>query len=297
MISWRLLLASVTVLLATGVLLAGAPVHAAGEKQEITISPASLKVSTTPGVASSGTFKVVNTGDLDFDYKVYAKPYSVTGEGYGPNYSEENGRSLAYQWVSFDITSGTLKPRQEQEIAYEFFIPANAAPGSHHSVIFAETVPKEGSGDMVVRTKRVGTLVRMTVGGERVEEARTESIHLPWLQWQSSLQASVRLENVGNVDADVATGITVRSLFGTVLHAEQRVNAVFPDHPRVIEYEWPSKWRAGIYRAEVTSEVFGRVTTVNRFVILAPAWAVAVVVVLLLSGALFLGYRHLRKAA
>lgn len=282
--------------LGTGLLFAVTPASAVDKPEEITVSPASLKLTTAPGTTSEGTFKVINTGQTELQFTVYAKPYTVQNEQYEPNYEVESPRSSIYRWVSFDRTGGLLKPGQEQEIAYTMRVPHDASPGSHYGVLFAEAVPDEASGgdQVIVRKKRVGAVVRLTVDGEHRQSGRTEQINLARWQWRSPLTADIRIINDGNVDLEAATSLTVDSIIGTRVHHEDRTGAVFPGLPRTIEHQWGGAWTAGIYRVTVTSEVLDEVTTTQRYVILAPAWAIATLTVAVLSAAMYIGYRRLR---
>ena len=279
-----------------GLLLFSAPALAA-DAEEITISPASLKLEAKAGQSTSGTFKVINTGNVDLKFSVYASPYSVINTEYSPDYSVENKRNVISKHVTLSVTEGTLKPREEQVVSYSIAAPADAAPGSHYTVLFAETVPSDSDGGVVVRTKRVGALARITVDGERIEDARTESITVPWWHWKSKLTANIHLDNTGNVDLDATTSIMIKSLIGRKLHFEQRTNAVFPDNPRVISYEWGSKWKAGIYRVEVSSSIDGEDTTISKLVVLAPAWAVALLAILVLACLMLYGMRKINSKA
>lgn len=278
-----------------GLLFAGAPIVAAQDgREEITISPATTTIQADPGQELSGSFKVINTGETDLEFTVYARPYSVETEAYNPNYSAVSERSSVYKWVQFDTTEGRLTPGTEQQIAYTVRIPANASPGGHYSVLFAETVPAEGGDQMVVRNKRVGSVVRLTVDGERNESGQTSWIKLPWLQLHAPLTASTRVTNEGNVDVDAATTLTVRSLFGRELYSEQQTNAVFPSQPRMIEREWEDAPVFGVYRASFTTTVLGEDTTVNRYVVMMPVPVMVIIIIGVLAGVLYAGYRRLR---
>lgn len=272
-----------------------APAVNAVEAEEITMSPATIKLEGEAGKSTSGKFKVINTGEVEFDFKVYAAPYSVTGVEYSPDYNSVIQRNSISASVDISTKSGTLAPKQEQEISYTVSIPADAPPGSNYAVIFAETVPDDGSG-MILRTKRVGSVMRLTVDGDRIEQGRTESITVPWWSWKSTLEADIALENTGNVDLDASTGIIVKSLLGRELHIEQRSNAVFPDFPRVISYEWGGEWRAGIYKVEVSSDIAGESATESKYIVLSPPWTVAVFAIFVLAGIMAYGIKQIRKA-
>lgn len=268
---------------------------AAQEREEITMSPAQLRVGGEPGAPVSGKFKVANTGEVEFEFKVYANPYSVTNESYQADYENEAARGDAHKWVSFDITSGTLAPREIAEISYTITPPDNATPGSHYGVIFAETVPPDNAADVVVRAKRVGSVVRLNVAGDTALDGRTESIQLPSVWWQSSIVAGIRVENTGNTEFDARTTLKIETLLGGELYNDEKTHAVFPGYPRYIEQDWGGNWRFGLYRATVTSDVLGEQTIVKRWVLLLPAWLISTLSILAIATAMYVGFRHLQR--
>lgn len=276
-----------------GLLFAGTPV-AAESREEITISPATTMLRSDPGSQVSGEFKVVNTGETTLNYTIYARPYSVETEAYRPNYSAVSERSSVYKWVQFDQTEGSLNPGDEQSVRYTVRIPQDASPGGHYSVLFAETVPEQTDEQMVVRNKRVGSVVRLTIDGERNEKGSVDTIGLASFQMKAPLKASARILNDGNVDIDADTTLTVQSIFGRELYSEKHTNAVFPGQPRLIEREWGEAPAFGLFKVTMSASVLGDETTEQRYVLMMPLTAVIAVVIIVLAGVLYAGYRRLR---
>lgn len=291
----RLMIGLASALFIGGLILVGQPASANQSREEITLSPASVKLDGAPGENQTGSFKVINSGEGQLRFTVYARPYSVQTEDYTPDYTQVAERSSVYRWVQFDLTEGSLQPGDEANINYTIRIPETASPGGHYSVLFAETVPEADEEQMVVRNKRVGTIVRLTVDGEHEERGRTESIKLGRFWLDAPLLGEIRIENTGNVDLDAQTSLTVWSLFGRELHREVRTSAVFPDQPRRIAMEWTDGGAFGVYKVALVSEVLDESTSLERYVVRVPTWGlVLLAVVIILAGGLYAGYRQKR---
>src|SRR5690349_20528328 len=67
----------------------------------LTISPTSIDQQIKPGTTYQGSVLVINQGDTKFSYKVYATPYSVSGEEYKPYFSPIPGATDISSWFSF----------------------------------------------------------------------------------------------------------------------------------------------------------------------------------------------------
>jgi len=267
---------------------------AAEPREEITLSPATAKLSARVGQTQKDSFKVINTGNVAFDYTVYARPYSVDTEAYKPNYSDTPERSDLYRWVQFDKATGSLQPGQTQEINYSVIVPQSATPGGHYGVLFAETVPAQSKRDVVVRTKRVGSVVRMTVEGDVELAGKVSSIDVPWLQFQSPLEVKARIENSGNVDFDAATTMRVDTIFGRNVFQSDDSHVIFPHKPRAISTAWDGVSGIGLYRVSYRVSAVDDEQSATSYVFMLPRTLLLVLVMLLLAGGIYVAYRRLR---
>jgi len=258
----------------------------ASAREEITASPVTQKFVLDAGSTQTGQFKVVNTGDIAFDFTVYAKPYSVQGQNYSPNYTDESAaRADAYKWVSFDITKGTLNPGDSQDITYTIDVPKGASIGGHYGVLFAETQPKQAEGNQVARKKRVGTILRVNVNGNINEKGSVLRSSIPGFQFSPPLQASLDVKNDGNVDFNVDSNIEVHDVFGNLKYKDKKSNIVYPDTTRHIEQNWQSAAWLGLYKVDLHASYLGNDFKVSHYVLMIPRWLIALVFMLLVGGA------------
>ena len=274
--------------------IAPSAIFAAEPREEITMSPATAKLSAKIGDSKKASFKVVNTGDIKFDYTVYARPYSVDTEAYNPNYSDTPERSDLYRWVQFDKATGSLEPGQTDEIEYSVLVPQSATPGGHYGVIFAETVPSESQKDVVIRTKRVGSVVRMTVEGGVEQSGKISSIDVPWLQLQSPLEVNARLENNGNVDFEATSTTTVKTIFGREVFKSDNSYIVFPDKPRQISTGWDDASVIGLYKVSYSVSAVDDQQSATSYVLMLPRTLILVMACLILAGGIYAAYRSRR---
>lgn len=299
-ILWRTSLASGVVFAGLVMLVFGAAAYAAespassDKREEITLSPAVSELTVEPGEMQSGEFTVLNTGDKEFSYIVYARPYSVDTEAYQPNYSDTPARSNLYRWVQFDVTEGKLAPGEEQKINYTILVPDDAEAGGHYGVLFAETVADEAEGQVIARNKRVGSIVQLAVGGDVERSGKVESQTIPWLQTKPPLSTEVIVNNQGNIDFDATITTRVTTIFGREIYQATNDYVIYPDKPRRINPHWEGAPALGLLRVEQTVEVLGNEQLVTGYVLMIPRWALIVLLMSLIGGGVYVAYRRLR---
>lgn len=277
-LSYRLFLAGI-VLFAVG---ATAPAFAAEDdsdkREEITLSPATKQHKITASATKQDSFKVINTGETTYSFTVYARPYFVEGEDYQPVYTTDEKRSDAYSWVQFDKTAWTIKPGETAQVNYTIRVPANASPGGHYGVLFAETDPSdadEGT-QSVLRTKRVGSVLSVTVPGDIKRAGEVLETNIGRLQFEPPLETTTRIQNTGNIDFDATQTLTVKDVFGRVKYKDSAVRTIFPDTTRKVDFDWQSAAWFGLYRVDLKTAFLDKDTTTSRLVMVVPLWLLLV---------------------
>jgi hypothetical protein len=255
------------------------PVNAAEQTESsalesILISPGSKRYELKQGEERTDSLRVVNDGTSTFDFNVYARPYSVNDEAYVPDFTAEPKNADAYKWVKFDKTSFRLEPGESTNVEFAIRVPANAAPGGHYGVLFAETQPSDDGG-AVVRKKRVGSILYVTVDGNVTTGGQSVGASVPFFQFNPPLQASERIRNTGNTDFTVTSDIEVADIFGAVKHKATRESVVLPDSTRRIESNWSSPAWMGLYKVTMTTKFLDKNETSSHHVLLVPVWVYA----------------------
>lgn len=265
-------------------------------RSNITLSPASQRMTIDAGATVSGKVSVVNDGTTDEDVIVYSRPYSVKGEAYEPDYDNKAPNTDIYQWIRFATTSYHIKAGQTLEIPYVIQVPTGAAPGGHYGVIFVETQPPKGSSDAVIRKKRVGTIVLATIEGEVKRAGSVLSTGADWWQTRPPLTVNSRVKSTGNTDIQVTTQLKVSDLFGAVKYEAAKEFTVYPGTTRRIDQTWDTAPWFGLFRAEQTITVLGKSTTGTQYVLVAPRWLPITVFVLVIVGVVY-GWRKRRTTS
>lgn len=268
----------------------------AQDTEKLTLSPTSKRYEIEAGSSQKDNIRVINNGETEYDFVVYARPYSVNNEQYEPNFEEVTPRSQAYRWVQFDKTDFTLKPGDEVTVEYTLRVPEDAAPGGHYGVIFAETQPKdEGSGNVIARKKRAGSIIYAKVDGEIKQEGNISHTEIPFWQHNPPLTAAGRVENTGNVDFEVSSQLKVQNIFGTTVHEDSRTQPVLPETTRAFSLEWDGAPQLGLYKAETTFSFLDQQKVTAGYVLLMPSWLPVFLVILVVAGVGYVVARRFRK--
>jgi hypothetical protein len=257
--------------------------------QAITITPTSIDKTILPGQTISGQTQVLNQADSPFDFKVYAAPYSVTGEEYDPSFTPIPGATEVTDWIQLKAAKSRLEPFSVSSLDYRIAVPADAKPGGYYAVIFAETESKiEGSG--VTTQKRVGTVVYIKVAGDTVERGRVITWEVPWLQKPNMIQ-TLRIENSGSSHFAATIRTTVKDLFGSTKLSYAQKRNVLPEKIRRVDIIWEKTPPLGIFKVDGSVEILGNTTQLDSkyvFIVSQPIRrgimvAVGVITVLILG--------------
>ncbi len=233
--------------------LGAVPVHAASGG--LTISPTSIDKEIAPGSSYNDQILVINQGELDISYHVYATPYSVSGEEYKPYFSPIKGATDITKWFTFKNTGGVLKIGAQDTIPFTVSVPKGTNPGSYYATVFAETEDKGISG--VVTRKRVGTVLYIRVAGNAVERGNIDTWSVPWLQ-RSPFTATVKIANSGSVHFQSDVKVTVSDLFGGPKFTFTRQPKILPQKLRDIPVAWENGSTFGLFKVGGTVTYLGK---------------------------------------
>ena len=267
------------------------------DADSITLSPVSRKYSLEAGQTVEDKLTVVNDGKTAYDIAVYSRPYSVTNEAYEPDFTKTPANADAYGWVKFPKTKYRLEAGQSIEVPFSMTVPANAKPGGHYGVVFAETQPDEAAanGNAVIRKKRVGAILYATVKGDFITKGQLDSTHIPFWQPQPPLHAESRATNSGNSDFVNATEFTVKDVFGNTKFTQIKEFTLLPGTSRVMSFDWNGASWLGFYKVELKQTVLGKTSVDSGYVLLLPRYLPVLLVVVLLIGGAYAWFRHKKK--
>lgn len=262
------------------------------QRDSIALSPVSQRFDLKTSEQGANKVTVINDGDADIMFVVYARPYSVKNESYEPEFEKTSKSTDIYQWIAFEKTSYALKAGERVDVPYEFKVPATAASGGHYAVIFIETQPQPGATDSVVRKKRLGSIILATVDGRLIKTGSTLGTSVKFWQTAAPLIGASRFENTGNADYQVDATMTVTDLFGSIKYHEAKEYVVYPGTIRRISIEWQKAPWFGLFKVEYTTAALGKATHSSNYVLMLPRWLAAISVVLVAIG---VGYTLIRR--
>lgn len=265
-------------------------------RESITLSPVSKRYEIAAGAVREDKLTIINDGEVDFDFTVYTRPYSVTDENYTPDFTKTAQNTNIYQWVQFPQAKFHLKAGASIEVPYIVRVPQAAKPGGHYGVIFAETQPSgkvEGSG--VVRKKRVGSILYATVKGQTTRKGALQSVSVPFWQAGSPLKVVSRITNEGNTDFVDTTTYRIKDIFGNVKSETKSEYPILPQTIRRISHEWTGAAWIGLYNVELTHDYLGKSETTQGYVVIVPRYLLILGGVLALIGGGFALRRRFKK--
>jgi hypothetical protein len=275
--------------------------HAVGDDtqvESILLSPVSKHYNVKAGSTTSDTFKVINDGKADYDFVVYARPYSVSDsdELYTPDFVSKAQNADAYKWVQFAQPSYHIPVGKTVDVAYTLRVPANATPGGHYGVLFAETQANEQtSGNVVKRTKRVGAILYATVDGNVTTSGKFVGTDVPFFQFSAPLKIRQRVSNSGNTDFAVTSEVKVTDIFGGLKYKASSNPSVLPATTRAVNNAWTNPAWIGIYNVQQTAKFLDTSHTSSSYVLLVPLWVYLTVVILVGGRVLYAVVRRRKK--
>lgn len=247
------------------------------------VSPTKQTVKLTPGETYTGTFKVQNVGLKKFKYKVYATPYSVTSDNYDLTYTQKNNYTQIAEWITFDKKQGTLESETDIDITYTIKVPKDVPAGGQYAALMAETDDSNGSNNSVVKTtSRVGTVIYGHVAGQTRKSANVISNNLPGFLFSGPLSATSLIENTGNIDGDASYTVRIKPIISNEYIFDNQdkpdTRKILPGTRRFNTVSWTNVPTFGIYNAEQTIKIFGKVvSTENKLVIVCPIWIIIII--------------------
>ena len=265
---WLLIIA-----LAAGFVLFGPWTGRAAAMQGIGISPTSQEVTVVPGAKATGTITVINDGDTDVQYKLYASDYRVSGENYEGNFTSQaaEARVSPVTWFTLPAGTFTVKARQQVEQPYTISVPANATVGGHYGAVFVQTIPPPAkSGAQVARIDRLASIFYLAVGGDLKTSGRIASFRVPLIQALSPIDAALVMTNDGNVHFMTDITAQLSTPFGKVGRPVTVRGEVLPATSRRFKLELPTDAPLGIYNVKASVSYAGKIERVDQWMLLMP---------------------------
>ena len=219
---------------------------ASAATQQLEITPTSLVASLDKGTSLDETLTVVNPGTTAYNFKVYATPFSVTGEDYTQNFNPIKNAENVGNWFTFSSTTYHIEPNQTLNVQYRVNAPKNALAGGHYATLFVETTNTADVNGVVIHD-RLGAIAYLTVNGPVKTEGSFLTWSVPYLQ-RPNLTADVRIQNTGGVHFESTINATVKDIFGGTKFTYSSKHEILPQTIRKIPVVWPKTPSFGLYK-------------------------------------------------
>ena len=256
----------------------------------ISVLPAQQRLTLEPGETKTAEVTVVNSGNVEYEVKVYATPYTVS-EDYTSNVFEGDTLpfSQIWRWISFDGKDTNdlfvLEPGTRKTIEFTIDVPESVPAGGQYAGIMAEVAPPTDATG-IVSIRRVASLLYTNINGETIDKG--EVTNRIWQSFHSNgdIKTSLTVKNLGNTDFAVENHLIVDNLFGRrVDEIIEPAKVILPDTSRIFELNWESKSPIGIYRLTQQTKFLDQTITETKLIFILPVWfiilALAVLIILI----------------
>jgi len=251
------------------------------------------------GDAMEKEVRVTNQSGADTKVRVYATPYSVQGNDYSPNFSNETSRTQIARWINFDEgeTGKTITdndtPKVEYPIAqgeeitvkYTIDVPKDSPNGGQYAVIFIESAGESGNvtSSGINAVYRVGIIIMANINGVTRDGAEIRSTKIPifYINNEKEVRGDAIVANTGNTDIPFVQEFKISTLFGREVFTETKSFDVFPDTERANKLVWEDAPSIGIFKASYKVIGLDQVEERNTIIIIMPVFAIIILLLLL----------------
>ncbi len=216
----------------------------------VTLTPIRFEISGNPGDTLTEEMILVNETNVEEIFYSSFANFEAQGDTGSPAFVEPTDGLGT--WMSTDVSSIGLEPRQQKIIKLTIEIPKDAEPGGYFAVIFWGTSPPGGSGRVSVGAK-TGILVLLSVNGDVREEAGLVDFNIFEKKfWHNTLPVSFeyRFSNNGGDRIKPQGKIIIRnSIFLPTenIDANSSEGNILPSSTRKFKVDWIKYERAMDY--------------------------------------------------
>src|SRR6266566_1054456 len=183
----------------------------------ISINPAHVELTATPGAHLVSTFKFWNGTSADLLVHLQAADFTPQGEeGQILVDGEEDLANSLKHWITIAAPDVNIPAGEEPTIDFSLDVPANASPGSHWGTLLAVLAP-QGTGPGTAVQTRFGLLILVRVLGDVREKLVLESASVPHFTDSPPITVEARFRNEGTVHEAPQGTIEVRNMFGALV--------------------------------------------------------------------------------
>lgn len=280
----------------------------------ISVSPTSSdRMSLSPGDVVNGSFSVTQTGRDVNMISFYVG--AMSGAEDGESYEVETERTRIAKWTKLHLSNDcpiekeengkiftTMDPLEVCEVYYHIEVPQDAVGGSQDAAIFAQSSSQNDTDNESMGVHNVYRFAyRLWTDVDAPGAHYSGKIiknNVPWLVLSEPITVSTKTENDGTLDYLNQYEITVKNYFGgEEVYHQDFTRTVMADGAVETSNTWEETPEVGIFLVSQRIEMGEELSSVEKIVLVLPAWWLIIIlaVLLLLIWALVIKIRQYTK--
>ena len=260
---------------------------------EFSVTPMNQMIELVPGetyIFSITVSNPVNSAE-NFDYRVYAAPYSVVTEEYDADVAKKTDHTRMVDWITITEPTGTIVPNETKDIEFTITVPENAPGGGQYAAIIVGADDKDevNGSTAVTNVLEIASILYAKVDGEIVHDGEVVENNVPGFVTDPKINVSSLITNEGNMHEIASIAITAKNVFTgeTIASAELENGAyaelILPDSQRFINKEINELPMIGIINVQQDIYYNGETSTVEKNVIVCPIWFLVLLALTLMA--------------
>lgn len=260
---------------------------------EFSVTPMNQMIELVPGETYTFSITVsnpVNSAE-NFDYKVYATPYSVVTEEYDADVAKKTDYTRMVDWITIAEPTGTIVPNGTKNIEFAITVPENAPGGGQYAAIIVGADDKDevNGSTAVTNVLEIASILYAKVDGEIVHKGEVVENNVPGFLVDNPMTISSLIANTGNVHEIAEIVIKATNVFTgeTIASAELDNGAyaelIMPDSQKFVSKKIDELPLLGIVNVRQDIYYNGEVSTTEKNVLICPIWFLMLVVLLVMA--------------
>lgn len=252
------------------------------------MSPMTNRISLNPGETYTGSFWIMNPEEntISIKYSLEVKSF-YRDDNSRAIFEDIEGRGQIANWITLNVpSSGSILPKESDEVFYTINVPEDAPAGGQYAAITATSVPPDNNDSSAIAVKEsivMAHTIFAEVSGETRLSAEITDLNSPSFLFDGNIVASSKVKNTGNLHGTATYTMEVYPLFsGQPIYSN--VNApvkklVLPDRTMINEIVYEETPAAGIFNLVYKVEFEnGEVKELKKLVIKCPIWVFLIII-------------------
>ena len=252
------------------------------------LSPMKQEIELKAGDVYEGSVLLANpeVATENFDFKVVVKPYSVTDEGYEPDFDTVSDWSKIVDWISIDEPTGTLSPNETKRIRFKITVPIDAPAGGQYAMIGVTSLPgADTASGNVHDTYTLASLIYAQIEGETIHSGEIIENYIPGFVSTGTPTTVATVANNGNVHEILTSDLKVKNVFTgqtialTDEDSDSYESMILPDSTRAVSRSLEGLPGLGIFEVTQDLSYVGESSSVTTIMVICPIWFLVLAII------------------